>query len=251
MSEAAPNPADTYSVTAEFYDFMATPYWAQVDPLLPALLAEVDTMAGPLLDIGAGTGLSTVAIADALPEAEIVAVEPSAAMRAVLMSRLAARKDLRERITVESTGFFDAQLPNSCAAVVGLGVLGHFDAAARSRLWSRIVGILVDAGTAVIEVQQPYQVVAIPARRYTRAAAGRLRYEGWSEAIPIDDRSLTWRMSYYTLRDEIRIAEHVTEHRVWPVTPDAVVAEAASVGLVAEPSTGTGLLRFTKKSNHR
>ncbi|NKY33160.1 class I SAM-dependent methyltransferase [Nocardia speluncae] len=237
--------ADTYSVTAEFYDLMATPYWAQVDPLLPDLLAEVDTLAGPVVDIGAGTGLSTMAVADALPDAEIIAVEPSGAMRAVLMSRLAARKDLRERITVLPSGFLDAGLAGPCAAVVALGVLGHFDGLARARVWTAIADLLAPGALAVVEVQQPGQVVEVSERCYTRARAGALRYEGWSRALPVDDESLIWRMTYRAYRDTELLREHRTEHQVWPVPADRVVAEAAAAGLTARSAeVGPGLLCF-------
>lgn len=237
---------DTYSVTAEFYDLMATPYWAQVDPLLPGLLADVDTIAGPIVDIGAGTGLSTLAIAEALPDVEVVAVEPSTAMRAVLMSRLAARKDLRERITVLPGGILDTDLPFRCSAVVALGVLGHFDSAARAEVWQVISSVLVPGGTAVVEVQQPGQVIDVPERSYTRARAGTLRYEGLSRAIPIDAESLTWQMTYRVYHGTELLQEYRTAHRVWPVDAEQVVREAAAAGLnSASGEVGPGLLRFT------
>ncbi|WP_280508912.1 class I SAM-dependent methyltransferase [Nocardia cyriacigeorgica] len=150
--------SDDYAAAAEFYDLMATPYVAGVEPVLTRMLAGVDTIAGPVLDIGAGTGLSTMLVADALPDARIVAVEPAAAMRAVLLSRLAARRDLRERITVLPSGFLDAPLPRQCAAVVALGVIGHFDAAGRARVWAAIAGALAPGADAVIEVQRPGRV---------------------------------------------------------------------------------------------
>ncbi|WP_280206665.1 class I SAM-dependent methyltransferase, partial [Nocardia cyriacigeorgica] len=157
--------SDDYAAAAEFYDLMATPYVAGVEPVLTRMLAGVDTIAGPVLDIGAGTGLSTMLVADALPDARIVAVEPAAAMRAVLLSRLAARRDLRERITVLPSGFLDAPLPRQCAAVVALGVIGHFDAAGRARVWAAIAGALAPGADAVIEVQRPGRGAGSPGRR--------------------------------------------------------------------------------------
>ena len=52
------------------------------------VLAGADPSAGPMLDLGAGTGLSTVALADAVPDATILAVEPSPALRAAVLPAL-------------------------------------------------------------------------------------------------------------------------------------------------------------------
>lgn len=238
---------DDYAAAAEFYDLMATPYVAGVEPVLTQLLAGVDTIAGPVVDIGAGTGLSTVLVADALPDAQIVAVEPAAAMRAVLLSRLAARRDLRARITVLPSGFLDTSLPDRCAAVVALGVIGHFDAAGRARVWAAIAQALAPGADAVIEVQRPGRVEVSPERRYTTARAGDLRYEGWSRADPVDAESLIWRMTYRTYHGDRLVQEVTTRHRVWPADPDRLTAEARAVGLrPVEAHTATGLLRFTR-----
>src|SRR5919201_4925139 len=102
---------DPYAITAEFYDVLAGPRWATLAPALANALAGADPAAGPLLDLGAGTGLSTVALADAVPEATILAVEPSPSLRAVLLSRLAARPDLQRRVTVLPMDLFGAELP--------------------------------------------------------------------------------------------------------------------------------------------
>jgi SAM-dependent methyltransferase len=239
--------SEDYAAAAEFYDLMATPYVATVEPALTTLLAEVDTVTGPVLDIGAGTGLSTMLVADALPDARIVAVEPAPAMRAVLLSRLAARKDLRERITVLPTGFLDTTLPGDCSAVVALGVIGHFDAATRSRVWRAISAALAPDGEAVVEIQRPGRVEVSPERRYTRARAGDLRYEGWSRAEPVDAESLIWHMTYRTYRDDQLLQEVVARHRVWPADAEQLAREAEATGLtLAAADTATGLLRFTK-----
>ncbi|MHA6628751.1 class I SAM-dependent methyltransferase [Pseudonocardia sichuanensis] len=243
---------ERYVVTAEFYDLMAAPYWAQVGPLLPGLLGGVDTLAGPVVDVGAGTGLSTVAVAEALPEAEVIAVEPAPAMRSVLMSRLAARKDLRDRVTVEPADVFGAALPRPCAGVVALGVLGHFDGPGRARLWRLFADLLAPGAPIVVEVQQPRRVEPVPARCYTRARVGRRTYEGWSEAIPVDAERLRWRMTYRNHPADVRadagdgpLVEHVTEHVVWPIGPDEAAREATAAGLVpGRGAPGAGLLVF-------
>ena len=77
-------------------DFIAVPFYdllqedghvPVIREQLPPLLAGVR---GSVLEIGAGTGLITTALAEWTP-AEIFALEPSAGMRAVLLSRLSSR----------------------------------------------------------------------------------------------------------------------------------------------------------------
>jgi len=168
------------------------------------------------------------------------------------MSRLAARKDLRERITVLPQGFLDTGLPNKCAAVVALGVIGHFDATARPKVWSTIAAALAPGASAVVEVQRPGRVATVSERRYTRTHAGELRYEGWSAAQVIDAESLVWRMTYRVYRDQLLLQETVAEHLVWPADPDRLADEAQAAGLrLTSTDNDTGLLRFVKERQER
>jgi len=78
-------------VSAPFYDlFHESWYVPKIRRGLSSLLAGVRRS---ILEVGAGTGLVTASLADWTP-AEIFALEPSAAMRAVLLSRLSSRPDL-------------------------------------------------------------------------------------------------------------------------------------------------------------
>ena len=82
-------------------------------PALPHLLSGVEPAAGPILDLGAGTGAGTVHLHAAFPDASIVAVEPSKAMRTALNVRLANNAGLRQAVTVMPCTFEDADLPRS------------------------------------------------------------------------------------------------------------------------------------------
>jgi predicted O-methyltransferase YrrM len=74
-----------YRESAEYVDIMSRDAWRELGPLLAEALEGV---AGPVVDLGAGSGLGTLVIAKALPEAEIIAVEPSSGLRAVLLSKV-------------------------------------------------------------------------------------------------------------------------------------------------------------------
>jgi 16S rRNA A1518/A1519 N6-dimethyltransferase RsmA/KsgA/DIM1 with predicted DNA glycosylase/AP lyase activity len=86
-------------------DFISTPFYdlfhenghvPEIREKLPPLLARVQRS---ILEIGAGTGLITTSLAD-WTSAEIFALEPSASMRGVLLSRLSSRPELLRRVTV-------------------------------------------------------------------------------------------------------------------------------------------------------
>ncbi len=77
---------DEYGVTAEFRDVLTAGHAAMIDSTVRVLLRGCDPAAGPFVDLGAGTGLATETIAEFLPDARVVAVEPAAAMRAALVT---------------------------------------------------------------------------------------------------------------------------------------------------------------------
>jgi spermidine synthase len=70
-----------YAVTAEFHDLLTDEHSAALRHALPTAPAGADPAAGPVAGIGAGAGLVTEAIADLLPDARIIAVEPDPATR--------------------------------------------------------------------------------------------------------------------------------------------------------------------------
>jgi SAM-dependent methyltransferase len=143
---------DYYAPTAEFYDLVGVQRWTQSDPLLAAALAGTDTGHGPVLDLGAGTGRSTEVVARTLPEARILAVEPSPAMRSALTSRVVRDEDLRRRVTVVAAGAQDVELPDRLSAAVICGVLGYLDRAERADLWARLTARLPVGAPVVVEL---------------------------------------------------------------------------------------------------
>jgi SAM-dependent methyltransferase len=223
---------DQYAITAEFYDLLAGPLWTRMGPALAAALAGADPSAGPVLDLGAGTGLSTVAVAEALPDAAVLAVEPSPSLRAVLHSRLAARNDVRERITVLPSDLLGAELPDRLGGAVAISMLGHLDRAARVRLWGLLGARLASGAPAVIELQPPARPEVVPATEFARARLGDLEYEGSGRARPSGPDSVCWTMTYRVLRNGRLIAERTNVFPAWhTVGADDVAAEAATSGL--------------------
>jgi hypothetical protein len=150
------------------------------------------------VDIGAGTGLVTEAIARALPEADIIAAEPATAMRAVLTSRAFGDPGLRRRVTVTDGAAPGLELPERISAAVLCGVLGHLDPAQRRQLWDRLLARLVPGGRVVVELMQLTRPEALPDTRLATATAGRHRYTWHLSGAPGADGAMalrsTWRV---------------------------------------------------------
>ncbi|WP_233645010.1 Gfo/Idh/MocA family oxidoreductase [Streptomyces sp. BSE6.1] len=233
----SPRPADTapYSPSAEFFDLVAAEHTATASaPAVAALLADADLSAGPVVDIGAGTGLVTEAVARARPDAEIIACEPSVGMRAVLTSRVFSDADLRTRVTVTADAAPDLDLPDRISVVLLCGVLGHLDAEARARLWRRLNRRLAPGGLVVVELMQFERPSTLPETRLATATAGRHRYE-WSFAGAPDeteDGVMRLRSTWRVYRDGARQPEREV-HDSYRWTPFALADVVAESGMTA------------------
>jgi pyochelin biosynthesis protein PchG len=200
QSGAAPQAAEAgtpaaYTPSAEFFDLVAQAHAATASgPAVARALAGTDTSHGPVLDIGAGTGLVTAAIARVLPDAEIWAVEPASGMRGVLTSRVFGDPDLRRRVTVTADSAPDLDVPDRISAAVLCGVLGHLDAGQRKRLWKLLRERLHPGGRVVVELMGIERPIALPATRMAIAHAGQHRYEWWLSGTPDPDEEAAMRL---------------------------------------------------------
>lgn len=223
--------ADPYgSATAEFYDLLATGHWDEFGLDLLDLLEGVDSGAGPIVDIGAGTGIGVPYLLAAVPDAEIVAIEPSKAMRTAFHARLALDKSLQDRVTVDPRPI-DVALPDHASAVVMSAVMGHLSEAERTTLWRFVAERMPPGAPVVIELLPPYRPVEIPAMRYAALPVGRFVYEGWQEGSPASERDMRWTMTYRVLDgDTIVSTQEVTStYRCWSF--DDLRAEVEPFGL--------------------
>jgi len=98
--------------------------------LPPAVIAGLLQLRGgeTVIDYGAGTGVYTIALAESLPEARLIAVDDSAQMLERLCEKLDApgREGLRERINVVHSEHDSVPLPDACAQrLVAINVLHH------------------------------------------------------------------------------------------------------------------------------
>lgn len=219
-----------YAITAQFYDAIADEPHAGVDQRIGEVLRGLAAVAGPVVDIGAGTGLTARLIAAALPEAEILAVEPDPSMRAALMTRVWSDPDLRRRVTILPMSVLEAPLPPVVSAMVASASLVHFDPTQRRRLWALLGRHLAPDGLAVIEVQCP-TAQDLAETRIAAAQVGRVRYEGWARAERLDDERQRWHVRYVSRLSGAEIDRQTATYVCWAASVEQVLAEAGEVGL--------------------
>ena len=192
---------DYYSPAAEFFDLVGHRHLISSAPALRAALAGLDTSHGPVVDIGAGTGLVTATIAEILPSARIHSAEPSPNMRAILTSRVFGDPDLRQRVTVLPEPAQDLPLPDSVSAAVIFGVAGHIPRAERTVLWRRLADRLPPGGPIVVELMGVDTPRTIPYVRMCRETVGEQVYEWWISGEPAGAEIMRWRTEWRVFRD--------------------------------------------------
>ena len=217
--------------TAEFYDLLATAHWQTFGLQLLDLLSGADPSAGPILDIGAGTGVGLAYLLTAVPDARIHALEPSRAMRTALHTRLALDNDLRRVTTVEPHTLEQAELPERACALVASAALGHLGDDERARLWRYVAEQMPAGAPAVIEVLPPDRPLTVPPTRYRELRVGEYVYEGWQQGEPADEFHMAWTMTYRVLRDQDEVASYSVRSRWRCFGVDDLRAEIEPFGL--------------------
>jgi SAM-dependent methyltransferase len=176
-----------YGTVAEFYDLTAAQVWESKSRVLASALTTAVADQGPVLDVGAGTGLSTAAIADAVPGVGILAIEPCPQMRTALSTRVASSPDLRDRVTVEAESMPGARLPESLSAAVLCGVVGHVSPKERAQLWHELSTRLTHSAPVVVELMDRMAPPEQQTLRIASAQAGAYRYEVWNSGGDVVD----------------------------------------------------------------
>jgi SAM-dependent methyltransferase len=225
---------DPYQQSAEFIDLMIRDAWGQIGPAVTQGLGSADPARGPVVDVGAGSGIGTRLIAEALPGVEIVALEPSVAMRAVLLARVADSPELRRRVTVLADPVQTARLPERCSAVVALHMLGHLPPEDRRGLWRLLASRLEGGGLALVNLLPPIEPVVVPDTVMADVAVGRRRYQGWARAEPAGADQVVWHMTYRTLSDGEVVDERQASYRWWVLSEERLAGELAVHGLAAQ-----------------
>jgi trans-aconitate methyltransferase len=228
---------DHYSPVAEFYELMARQQLDGADALAAALTG-IDTNDGPVLDLGAGTGRATEIIATTLPDAQILAVEPAPAMRAVLTSRVIRDDDLRRRVTVVADTAQDVQLPDRLSAAVIFGVAGHLDRTERRQLWPRLSQRLAPGAPIVVELMPLARPQPVASTRIVAETIGEQRYEAWLSGEPAGPDLMRWTSSWRVTRGHT-VVRMVDNHSEWfTFSIDDLAAETGLSAKKVAPNLG-------------
>lgn|GEM_PF-677581 len=229
---------DVWAAVASAYDVFAVPHEparrAALDELVPLLRPDC----GPILDVGAGSGASVAVVLDRLPTASVVALEPSRAMRSLLLSRIAARTAWFPRVTVRPEDFFSATLPPRLGGAILLGVVGCFDAGERAAVLAELATRLPAGGAALMDLRLPLRPQRVVPRERSVAMLGGLEYREIAEAWPCGTEGMRWRVSYLCLEGERILTEDTVEFDMRHPVPRVVAAEASRVGLTLRPLPG-------------
>jgi SAM-dependent methyltransferase len=180
-------------ISVPFYDlFHENSHVPRIRADLPPLLAGVRRS---ILEVGAGTGLITTSLADWTP-AEIFALEPSAGMRAVLLSRLSSRPELLDRVTVLGCDALSVRLAEPVEAVVMINVLYALDPDYRKRLWPALAESMENAGLLVFTWRDGGPPEPRPMAELQAQQVGRHRYSVSSEILDVEGEGCRARYLY-------------------------------------------------------
>ncbi|MDG4778910.1 class I SAM-dependent methyltransferase [Micromonospora sp. WMMD961] len=226
--------SDEYAISGEYLHLLSEPAWQALrTPVTEALRGAVGDAA--LLDVGAGSGLGTEVLTAAVPGADVVAVEPSPVLRAVLLSRMAARPDLRQRVTVVAADALGVDLPARLGAVLAMNMIGHLDPDGRRTFLRRVAERLAPGAPLVINLQPPTEPVPIPYSTFSTVRVGRHTYEGGGSAEPSGPDTVTWRMRYRVRdADGTPVREDHAAYRWYVTSARVLLAELTDAGLTGE-----------------
>jgi SAM-dependent methyltransferase len=214
-------------ISVPFYDLLQeNGHVPEIRNKLPALLAGVRRS---VLEIGAGTGLITTSLAVWTP-AEIFALEPSAGMRAVLLSRLSSRPELLKRVTVLPCDALSVDLDEPVEAVVMINVMYALEPDYRKRLWPVLAAQLAPGGLLVFTWRAGGPPTPCPLQRLDSRQVGRHTYTVLSEILESDEEACRARYVYRVTEGEKVISEEeITGYAYRPVW-EVIQRELVSAG---------------------
>lgn len=225
-------PRDAYAISAEFHDVLqAERDAARVRRLYGGRVRHARI---GVLDIGAGTGRVTL-LGLAESHAPVHAVEPTRAMRAPLMTRLASLPAAqRERVTVYPHTLQEARLHGVADVAVCHNTVACLSPASRRALWPAFAGALVPGGVLLLQLppaRLPPQETAcdLPPQR-----VGRHEY-GARMVTSADGNRIRTRFDYWVRREGGVLRAHQETFWMWPASRATVVAELTGIGFAPLP----------------
>jgi SAM-dependent methyltransferase len=227
-------------ISLPFYDLLhENGHVPEIRKKLPPLLAGVRRS---ILEIGAGTGLITMSLADWTP-AEIFALEPSAGMRAVLLSRLSSRRDLLERVTVLPCDALSVELDEPVEAMVMINVMYALEPDYRKRLWPVLAARLEPAGLLVFTWREGGPPRPRPVQELDSRQVGRHTYTVLSEILESDEEAFRARYVYRVTKNDKVVSEEEIIGQAFRPAWGVIQRELVSAGFT-QTDAADGLLAW-------
>jgi predicted RNA methylase len=208
-------PAVADFISLPFYDLFTAEdgHVPRIRKDLPPLLTGVRRS---ILEIGAGSGLITTSLADWTP-AEIFALEPSAGMRGILLSRLSSRPELLNRVTVLPCDALSVTLDEPVEAVVMINVMYALEPDYRKRLWPVLAAALDAGGLLVFTWKDGGPPAPRPLRELGSRQVGRHTYTVLLEILDTDGEAFGARYLHrITAGDKLISEEEITGYAYRP-----------------------------------
>jgi len=216
-----------YDAAAAYYDIFAASLGGAALPRV-AFFADLAQPKTRVLDVGSGTGRIALAIAER--SAEVYCLEPSPAMRAVLLSKLAARHRLHSLVTVldRAAPVFrvDRRFDYACLA----GVLQYIAVDQRPILWRTLREHMQPGGLLALDMVDDKVDSEWPERLVNDTCVGDCRYTLHCSGSANGRDQVIVRMGYRTWFDGQVVSEDLVERFRFIHRPVEVMAELEDFG---------------------
>ncbi|WP_434739391.1 methyltransferase [Micromonospora sp. SH-82] len=214
-----------YDAHAEHFDLLIAGMWRALTPSLTAELRGLDPQQGPAVDVGAGTGRGTELLARLNPGVEVLAVEPSPALRTALFTRIGADPDLARRVTVLPGTATGSVLPDRVCAVLLANAVSELSPADRRELWRSAARRLAPGAPLVVNLGVPGGVPDTPVR------IGGREYRNTGAVLPGEPGRVHWRITTEVREAGTVVQRRTAEHVSWEVTLPQLCQELTRAGL--------------------
>jgi SAM-dependent methyltransferase len=221
---------DAYGARAAYYDLFAECRGTKAPPAVN-FFADLTPVGARVLDVGAGTGRVTLKVADRAEQ--VHALEPSDAMRAILLTKLAAHRKLWPRVTVLGLAAPRFRLRRRFDYAYLAGVLQHLPPEQRPELFTTLAShIEPGSGLLALDMVSGAGALGWPDRQVEEVSLGACTYTLHYSAIATGPDRQEVRLTYHAAYEGRRMATEVVEHERYLHRSALVASELEAAGFV-------------------